>query len=216
VAKSTILWLILQLIMNKKVYYFIFFSLLLVGFWSVLAFTTNMFERKINPISNVENFKFINQNGDTITDQQLKGNVYVASFFFVSCEGICPDMHGKLYATTYKKYINNPNFKILSHTVKPEEDSLPALRLYAERMKIDTKQWQLVTGNINDLYRAARVSYKVDDEKLTQQPSDPEFVHTQFFALVDKQLRVRAIYDGLKITELEELNNKIDELLKEK
>ena len=63
----------------------------------------------------------------------------------------------------------------------------------------------------------ARQGYLIDNGKpdSTQRIED-QFIHTQFFALVDRYGRVRGIYDGLKNDEVEKLIADIKDLLKEK
>ena len=99
----------------------------------------------------------------------------------------------------YEKYKNEPNFMILSHTVNPSTDSVARMRHYADSLGVD----------------AARLSYLLDDPKNNLSPIDDQFIHTQFFALVDKSGNVRSIVDGLKKDELAEMQKEIDELLKE-
>ena len=130
---------------------------------------------------------------------------------------------------------------ILSHTCMPETDSVPLLKAYEARMingklkknedgsfKIEydpaipdqhliNTNWNFVTGNKTDLYKMARQGYKIDNNKPdSMQNISDQFIHTQFFALVDKQRRVRGIYDGLKGDEIEKLIGDIQSLLKEK
>lgn len=82
-------------------------------------------------------------------------------------------------------------------------------------MKVDTNKWWFLTGSKNDLYTTARQSYLLDDQNANKGKIEEQFIHTQLFALVDKQERVRGIYDGLKEEELQQLMKDIRELLKE-
>jgi protein SCO1/2 len=82
-------------------------------------------------------------------------------------------------------------------------------------MKIDTRQWWFLTGRKDSLYNAARNSYLLDDPKNNLQSIEDQFMHTQFFALVDKSGQVRKVYDGLKKEELVDLKKDIQGLLDE-
>jgi protein SCO1/2 len=115
----------------------------------------------------------------------------------------------------YEKYKNEPNFLILSHTVNPSTDSVSRMRHYADSLGVDAGHWLFLTGPKDSLYLAARLSYLLDDPKNNLSPIDEQFIHTQFFALVDKNGNVRSITDGLKKDELAEMQKEIDELLKE-
>jgi protein SCO1/2 len=142
--------------------------------------------------------------------------VTVVEYFFTTCKGICPKMNGSL-RKIYEQYKNEPDFLILAHTVQPEIDSVPRLKFYADSMKIDTKKWVLVTGRKDSLYKAARASYLLDDPANNVDKLEDQFIHTQFFALVDKSGNVRGgVYDALKQDEMKKLSKDIGGLLKEK
>ena len=165
-------------------------------------------------LSSVQPFSFIDQDGRTITNKDVAGKVYVAEYFFTTCKGICPKLNTNLKAV-YEKYKNTPGFLILSHSVDPYTDSVGRLKKYADSLGVDSKNWIFLTGNKDSLYQAARVSYLLDDPKNNYTPIDEQFIHTQFFALVDKAGQVRKIIDGLKKDELRQMDEAIDQLLKE-
>ena len=76
--------------------------------------------------------------------------------------------------------------------------------------------WNFVTGDKAALYKMARQSYMIDNNKPdTSANIADQFIHTQFFALVDKEGGVRGVYDGLKNDELEKLSKDIKDLLRE-
>jgi protein SCO1 len=104
---------------------------------------------------------------------------------------------------------------ILSHTVNPVTDSVSRLKVYADSLGVAGGNWHFLTGKKDSLYLAARVSYLLDDPKNSINPIDEQFIHTQFFALVDKNGYVRSIVDGLKKNEIAEMESEIDKLLKE-
>jgi protein SCO1/2 len=115
----------------------------------------------------------------------------------------------------YEAYKNDPNFLILSHTCDPENDSVAQIKKYADSLQVNTAHWIFLTGPKDSLYMTARNSYLLDDAANNLQNIEDEFLHTQFFALVDKKGRVRKIVDGLKKEELQELKKYIDVLLNE-
>jgi protein SCO1 len=202
--------------MNKKaMLYTGFFVILFVLFYVVITKIIPGFgDAKLPALSNVQPFYFTNQDGKKITDKDVAGKVYVAEYFFTTCKGICPEMNNNM-KQIYADYKNEPDFRILSHTVDPETDSVARMKRYADSIGADSKTWWFLTGRKDSLYRAARVSYLLDDPKNNDEDIDKQFIHTQFFALVDKNGQVRKIYDGLKKDELAELNSDIKKLLKE-
>jgi protein SCO1/2 len=90
------------------------------------------------------------------------------------------------------------------------------MKKYADSLSVDSKVWYFLTGRKDSLYRAARVSYLLDDPKNNEIDVNNQFIHTQFFAVVDKNGQVRKIYDGLKKDDIEQLDDDIKRLLTEK
>jgi protein SCO1 len=201
---------------RKSVFYTIFFTVLVVGFYFALKQVIPGYgERQFKVLNHVKPFSFTNQAGKSVSEHDVAGKVYVAEYFFTSCTGICPILNDNM-KTIYDTYKTEPNFMILSHTCDPETDSVGRLRIYADSLHVDDTKWMFLTGSKEDLYTAARVSYLLDDPKNNMQNIEDQFLHTQFFALVDKNGKVRKkIYDGLKKKELKELEKDIAVLLKE-
>lgn len=117
--------------------------------------------------------------------------------------------------TIYNEFADEKNFMILSHTCDPETDSVARLKRYADSMKVNTAQWQFLTGRKDSLYFMARESYKIDDPANNLQSIEDDFMHTQFIALVNKKGEVVKIYDGLKKSEMKEMATEIKKLLKD-
>ena len=158
-------------------------------------------------------FRFINQSGDSITSREMQGKNYVTEFFFTTCKSICPVMNENMMLVAEKIKGDN-DFKILSHTVKPNEDSVPVLLEYAKNHNADNTQWYFLTGNPAELFNMARYSYLVTTDSIAASSPD-DFVHTQLFALVDKQGNIRGYYDGTSKPEVQKLISDIDLLKKE-
>jgi protein SCO1/2 len=160
----------------------------------------------------VPDFKFINQEGKTITQKNLDGSVYVADYFFTTCQSICPIMSNEMELLA-KHFEGNSQVKFISHTVNPENDSVPVLADYAKAHHANPNQWYLVTGDKKQLYELARKGYFLNTEDGDGGPND--FIHTQNFALVDKYKHIRGFYDGTNHKEMENLIEDIEILLKE-
>jgi len=202
--------------MSKRfLFYSLFFVALAVGFYYVMTWVIPGYGRVKLPVLNkVQPFAFTNQDGQKVTEREVDGKVYVAEYFFTTCESICPIMNTNIQAI-YNEYKNDPGFLILSHTSDPDNDNSTRLKFYADSIKVNTKTWWFLTGRKDSLYMAARESYLLDDPKNNVSNIEDQFLHTQFLALVDKSGRVRKIYDGLKKEELEQLKKDISGLLKE-
>lgn len=201
---------------NKLIFYSAFFLLLFGGFVLVLKqMNPAYFEKKMPVLSYVKPFNFYNQHGSPVTEKEMAGKVYVAEFFFTTCKGICPKMNRNM-KTIYDLYNKENGFAILSHTVDPDTDSVAKMKNYADSLGVNNGNWWFLTGRKDSLYNTARVSYLLDDPKNNNEKIEDQFIHTQFFALVDKAGRVRKIYDGLKKEELDDLIKDIPKLMQEK
>jgi protein SCO1 len=205
------------LIMNKKLLgYLLFFLVLVLGFYFFLFRGTDNWKAKLPVISYVKPFHFTTQDGLPFTDKDMLGKVCVVEYFFTTCKGICPKMNANM-RTIFDMFKDEPNFFIVSHTCDPDRDSAARLKVYADSMKINTRKWVLLTGRKDSLYQIARSAYLLDDPKNNVEKIEDQFIHTQFFALVDKDGKVRGqVYDGLKQPELDRLKKDIKTLLAEK
>lgn len=150
----------------------------------------------------IADFEFINQNGKIITQQDYKNKIYIADFFFTTCQTICPIMTDNM--TIVQEAIKDfDDVMILSHSVTPEIDTPEVLKQYGLKKGVDDTKWNLVTGKKEDIYYIARKSY------LAVKTGDPsqmyDMVHTENFVLVDKNKRVRGFYDGTKLQDIKKL-----------
>jgi protein SCO1/2 len=201
---------------KQALFYIVFFVALVAGFLFALTRMIPGFgEVKLPVLSYVQPFSFITQDGRRFTEKDTEGKVYVAEYFFTTCKGVCPKMNTNM-KKIYEAFNNEKHFLILSHTVDPETDTVGRIKRYADSLGISAERWLFLTGEKDSLYSAARVSYLLDDPKNNNSKIEDQFIHTQFFALVDKNGRVRKIYDGLKSNEIRELTVDIKKLLNEK
>lgn len=200
---------------RKNLFYIIFFVSLVAVFYFFLTKAVPGFsEKKFKPISEVTPFSFITQDGKSFTQKDIEGKVFVAEYFFTTCRGICPRMNNNL-KTVYERFKNENDFLILSHTSDPDIDSAAILKRYADSLGVNTNQWIFLTGRKDSLYSMARFSYQIDDPANNLKNINDDFLHTQFWALVNKKGEVKKIYDGLKQNEVRELIHDAEKLLKE-
>lgn len=157
-------------------------------------------------------FAFLNQDSVVVTDKDFNGKIYVADFFFTSCNTICPTMHRNMLKV-YEKFKANPEVKILSHSIDIKYDVPSRLKKYAVKLGVTGTQWEFVHGNRSSIFEQATGDYLVaafEDDK------DPQgLVHQGWFMLVDKKKQLRGAYDGTKPDEVERLMTEMEILLKE-
>ena len=154
----------------------------------------------------VSDFKLINQNGKTVTQDDYKDKIYVTDFFFTRCQSICPIMTDNM-VKIQEAFLNNNDVMFLSLSVTPEMDSISMLREYATKKGVIDSKWNITTGNKKHIYELARKSYFAVVEQGDGGLQD--FIHTPNFILVDKKKQIRGIYDGTDDEEMIRLLNDI-------
>lgn len=162
----------------------------------------------------IGDFEFIDQHGKSITQKDIEGKIHVANFIFTSCGSICPVMtsHLKLLQQAFE---NNSNVVLLSYSVTPWIDSVPRLQQYAISNDIHSKNWHLLTGSKSIIYTLARTSYFAEED-LGFTKDSTQFLHTEHIILVDKNKRIRGVYNGTLQLETEQMVKDIQMLMEEK
>lgn len=153
-------------------------------------------------------FTFVNQAGDTISDKFYNNKIYVAAYFYTSCStSACKRRAAQILRLQEKFAYTEGLIQMLYHTVKPEIDSVPALNAYAKMVHADTKMWNFVTGDKAQLLDIAKNGY------LLEQPDSEN--PSEMFVLVDKEKRIRGMYNGTKIQGVNDLIDGIKALMAE-
>lgn len=185
-------------------------------YYNEATFTPNWLEKgdkKIKDFHKISPFKLLNQDGEVITEKTFEDKIYVVDFFFATCPGICPKMTANM-GILQDKFIENDNVLLLSHSVTPERDSVPALKNYAESKDIISGKWHLATGEREQIYRLGRFDYFVEEDLGLEKEVD-DFLHTENFVLIDKNRHIRGIYNGLNKASIAQLILDIEALGKE-
>ena len=159
----------------------------------------------------IADFALVNQEGDTITQDNFNDRIYVADFFFTTCATICPIMTEHM-SQIQDRLRDDPSVLLLSHTVTPDIDTVAKLKKYATEKGVISGKWHLVTGNKQKIYDLARKSYLVAKDKPY---NSYDLVHTENFVLIDTKRRIRGFYDGTDSEAVETLLSDIKILQKE-
>ena len=157
----------------------------------------------------IADFNLTNQNGETITQDTYEGKIYVADFFFTTCQTICPIMTDHMYQIQ-KEFLNDSEVMLLSHSVTPNIDSVAQLKKYAKEKGVNDAKWNLVTGDKKQIYELARKSYLA--VKTDGNGDQYDMIHTENFLLIDKKRRVRGFYDGTNPEDIQKLLEDIETL----
>lgn len=159
----------------------------------------------------IADFELTNQNSQVITEEDYKDKIYIADFFFTTCQDICPIMTNNMYLLQEEFKLDN-DILLLSHTVTPEIDTIEQLKRYSIEKKVNDKKWNLVTGDKKQIYELARKSYLIGIDNEYNMNS---IIHTENFVLVDKEKNIRGIYDGTSKMSIDSLVNDVKTLKKE-
>jgi protein SCO1 len=200
-----------------KKYRFFFLGLLVFSVVTITLFYNALKTERVLPIINpsdinpelvdstlqhvakyhtIADFSFQNQNGKTITQKDYEGKIYVADFFFTTCQTICPKMTDNM-VWLQEKIKNNPKVKLLSFSVTPDIDNVGVLKKYAHEKGVLDEKWNLLTGDKKAIYYLARKSFLAVK---TGKPNELyDMVHTENFVLVDSKKRIRGFYDGTNL-----------------
>ena len=160
----------------------------------------------------IADFSFTNQNNKIITQENYKNKIYVADFFFTTCQSICPIMTDHM-AQIQEQLKNDEDILLLSHSVTPEIDTPDQLKRYASKKGVNDDKWNLVTGNKKEIYAMARKSYLAVRDNGDGGPYD--MIHTENFMLIDKKRQIRGFYDGTNPDDIDRLLKDIAHLKKE-
>ena len=137
-----------------------------------------------NERKKVPDFKFVNQNGQLISNDDYLGKAYIVEFFFTTCTTICPIMNTNLIhiQNSFTKF---SDFGIASFSINPEYDTVDILSQYADDNGIINSNWNLMTGDRNEIYKLANDGFNL----YTAASSDfiDGFEHSGYFALIDKE-----------------------------
>ncbi len=150
----------------------------------------------------IASFNLTNQIGQVVNQNTTKNKIYIANFFFATCQSICPMMSNQLQEVQ-KAFLADDSVLILSHSVNPLHDTVAVLSNYADTYGAKTNKWHLLTGNKKQIYDLAKTSYLVN---AFEDDGSPEgFLHSELFLLIDKKARIRGMYDGTNTAEVKKL-----------
>ncbi len=152
----------------------------------------------------VANIKLVNQLGDSVSLYDIKNKVIVADVFFTSCGSICPYLT-KNMARLQRSFMtrgeltspfqDSSQIQFVSFSIDPERDSVPRIKRYADLYGAKHDNWWFLTGNRDSIYKYIFEELHLD--KIGDTPIDPNFAHTAYFVMIDRDHHVRGYYSGL-------------------
>lgn len=161
----------------------------------------------------IPDFSFIDQNGNTVTNETFKDKIYVSDFFFTHCPTICPRVT-KQMLRIHDAFSDNSAVVLISHTIDPKHDTIGRLREYAEKLGVQADKWHFVRGTRDSVYDIA-------EKYFTPRPMEDKtegsggFDHSGKLILIDKNRHVRAFCNGTDAEDVDKFIGSIKILLKE-
>jgi len=172
---------------------------------------------ELGKLSIVPPFSLTERSGKTITNHDLAGKIWVASFIYTTCPGPCPLITAGM-AKIQAAVANDPQVQLVSFTVDPDADTPPVLAKYADQYGADPNRWWFLTGPKQPLYDLIQNGFLQVVQDNTGQPSGPgqnKVTHSTYLTLVDGDGNVRGIYNGLETDSRANLLRDIQKLEKE-
>jgi protein SCO1/2 len=161
----------------------------------------------------VMDFSLTERDGRAVTRADLLGKVWLASFVFTRCTGPCPELALRVRSLQQALLNHPPDVLLVTFSLEPENDSPGVLNSYAERYHADPRRWWFLTGGREaDMHRLIRDGFLQTVVPATQSEA---LTHSTYFVLVDRQARLRAVYDGTDARSKDRILRDIDALLRE-
>ena len=156
-------------------------------------------------------FSLVNQEGEAVTNETLKGKIYIADFIFLQCPTICPKMNLEM-KRVYDAYQTQENVVFVSHTIDPKNDSIPVLKAFSETLGVHAPKWHFLHGDEAVMHQLAQ-GYFMQAYQENNAPGG--YAHSGGFLLIDKQQHIRGVYDGTSTADVDRLIKEIQLLLNE-
>ena len=152
----------------------------------------------IDPRWPVGPFSLTERSGKTVTDKDLRGSVWVASFVFTRCTGPCPSVAATV-GQLQRELKDEPRIKFVTFTVDPARDDLSTLREYAAARQADPERWLFLTGDEKTVHEIIVKQFKqgVSPNPGPDVKPGDEFAHSTRLLLVDTEGVIRGYYPGL-------------------
>lgn len=174
---------------------------------------------ELRPVSDqiLPSFRLQDQTGQTITQDDLLGKIWVAGFIFTRCDVSCPLITGRM-AKVAEAFEENSGVKIISFSVDPAYDTVPILAEYAARIGANPNRWHFLTGSKDTIFELAQKFFflqagNVSDEDRARGAED--VLHSQRLVLINQEGRVVKYYDAAEEGGMNSLINDTSALLEQ-
>lgn len=149
-------------------------------------------------------FELTERSGKPFRSLNMRGRVWVASYFFTTCPGQCIRLNSNIQVLSKLPDLKNVTW--VSITCDPDTDTLEALRAYADRWQADPERWLFCRADLEYIQRVAKGMKVFLSLK----------GHQDYAIVIDKQGKIRGIFDGTSESQCKRMHNLLLECLEEK
>ncbi len=145
-------------------------------------------------IAELPGFALVDQDSQPFTRDTMTGGIWVADFVFTHCRSSCPRLTAHMKGLQ-SRLSDVPKVGFVSVTVDPRNDTPEVIKAYMTKNELDESNWRFVTGEEEDIRELVVDGFKVGlGEGDSQAAGAEEIMHSNYFALVDREARVRGYY----------------------
>lgn len=162
----------------------------------------------IDVIKAVPPFEFTSHRGDPFSLEDMKGMISIVDFIFTTCPDICPVMSARM-KSLYELYGDSEKVQFVSFSVDPDNDTIPKLKEYADKLGVNNDRWTFVRGPIEEIAELSEKGFYLP-------ANDLPMGHSSRFVLVDRDGMIRGYYESLETEKINLLKEHIVELARQK
>ena len=173
----------------------------------------------LDRFNTVPDFTLTERTGQPFHASALRGQIWLADFFFTACPGPCLVMNGKMEAIGQALTRDHADVRQVSFTIAPQQDTPEVLRRYAARFHAPADKWFFLTGDQDTIYSLAQKTFLLPTVDNTNKPNriadEGDFIHSEKIALVDRDGTVRAYFDSASSEVVQQVLTGVGSLLRE-
>lgn len=174
-------------------------------------------EVTIDRFREVEDFDLIDQQSEPLGRSHLLGKVWVADFVFTSCATECLILSYRM-GKLQERFADRDEVAFVSFSVDPQTDKPERLADYADKWSANAERWHFLTGQPDELETLIKQSFLLPVARSPKEQANlnsSDLIHSNKFAIVDREGVVRAYVDGLEPDAIEQTSEIITKLLEE-
>ncbi len=156
-------------------------------------------------------FELMERSGRRVGLDDLRGHVWIATFFFSRCQDTCTLQNARL-AQLQTDFAATPDIRLVSISVDGTHDTPPVLRRYAAGFGADPERWLFLTGDPRAVARLAQEAFRVSvlvAPRSTPGGPAPVLGHSPGLVLVDRQGQLRGYYHSEDAADVDRLRRDV-------